>query len=286
MKKFMKAHMDDYIEMFRDFEIKKRAVLPKNDGKITIRLPAALTGMLKETTGDTLKEIIPQTAYTKKITISGDKLRVDASIVKGFFDESVRSILNHLKELFRIPSVRGCSAILMVGGFSESQILQESIKEAYSDLKIIIPNEAGLAVLKGAVIYGHRPSIIEARVSKYTYGTDIAENLDEGIFSPLVKVGQTMIVGKAQEEISYYPMHEDQTAMSMDIYATKDANPQYVTDPGCYKIASCSVPMPVTKGGKERNVTVKTIFGGTEILIECTNNTTGEVTKLNVNYQN
>jgi hypothetical protein len=43
----------------------------------------------------------------------------------------------------------------MVGGFSESTILQEHIKKGFPDKNLFIPKEAGLAVLKGAVIFGH-----------------------------------------------------------------------------------------------------------------------------------
>jgi molecular chaperone DnaK (HSP70) len=53
----------------------------------------------------------------------------------------------------------------MVGGFSESPIMQSAIKEAFSTKKVIIPDEAGLAVLKGAVMYGHKPQTISVRVS-------------------------------------------------------------------------------------------------------------------------
>lgn len=33
-----------------------------------------------------------------------------------------------------------------------------------------MPIDSDLAVMKGAVIFGHKPSIIAQRISKYTYG--------------------------------------------------------------------------------------------------------------------
>lgn len=38
---------------------------------------------------------------------------------------------------------------------------------------MVIPQECGLAVLKGAVIFGHDPDIVAARIVKYTYGVGI-----------------------------------------------------------------------------------------------------------------
>ncbi|KAH3822080.1 hypothetical protein DPMN_123850 [Dreissena polymorpha] len=62
--------------------------------------------------------------------------------------------------------------ILMVGGYSESPILQEAIKKKFPNIKIIVPPDAGLAVIKGAVIVGHCPIVNKESLSTYTYGTD------------------------------------------------------------------------------------------------------------------
>lgn len=48
-------------------------------------------------------------------------------------------------------------SIILVGGFSESRLLQEKLKENIKGKTFVIPNECGLSVLKGAVLYGHSP---------------------------------------------------------------------------------------------------------------------------------
>lgn len=48
----------------------------------------------------------------------------------------------------------------MVGGFSESPFMQAAFLNAFSDKRVIVPEEAGLAVLKGAVMFGHEPCAI------------------------------------------------------------------------------------------------------------------------------
>ena len=69
-----------------------------------------------------------------------------------------------MHQLFRHPSVKDVSSILLVGGFAESPMLQEAVKEAFSEIKVTVPQDAGLAVLKGAVLYvnSRRPSQLES----------------------------------------------------------------------------------------------------------------------------
>jgi hypothetical protein len=46
----------------------------------------------------------------------------------------------------------------MVGGFSECELVQDAIRDKIgTSMKLIIPVEAGLAVLKGAVLFGLQP---------------------------------------------------------------------------------------------------------------------------------
>ena len=45
------------------------------------------------------------------------------------FEKALKSIGDHLQELLRRPECRGANTILMVGGFSESPLLQEFIKD-------------------------------------------------------------------------------------------------------------------------------------------------------------
>jgi hypothetical protein len=56
----------------------------------------------------------------------------------------------------------------MVGGFSESPMLRNAVETAFPNRTLIIPEEAGLAVLKGAVLFGFEPRIISTRICKAT----------------------------------------------------------------------------------------------------------------------
>lgn len=64
--------MEDYIDIFRDFEIKKRSIAPDSTGKVTFRMPISLMRLFEEETEETLKEAIPQTSFADQITLTGN----------------------------------------------------------------------------------------------------------------------------------------------------------------------------------------------------------------------
>ena len=97
-------------------------------------------------------------------------MRYDASLIQSLFKESIDKTVLHVQSLLRDRNARDVKAILMVGGFSESPMLQDVIKKAFPRLRIIIPNEASSSILRGAVIFDHDPASITCthRVLKKT----------------------------------------------------------------------------------------------------------------------
>jgi hypothetical protein len=285
--------------MFRDFEIKKRDIAPSKNAKITMRIPITLVDIANVKSGRPMKECIAKSRYREKLVLTGDKIRMDADVMKGFFEIPLRSILDHVEKLLAEPRVTSCSAIVMVGGFSESPMLQEHIQEHFPDMKIIIPEEAGLAVLKGAVIFGHNPTTIAERVCKFTYGvesthlttancthpklnTALDDNGDMRCFDNFiihVKVGQSVKLGEEQAEHISNPVYDTQTSIVFGIYASSKPNPVFVTDPDCSKIGSICIPIPDTSLGRLRKFGTTFLFGGTEIEVKVVDKATHKVTK-------
>ncbi|XP_053376192.1 heat shock 70 kDa protein 12A-like [Mercenaria mercenaria] len=298
---FKKKHMDDYIEMFQDFELKKRKISLTKQGIISFRMPCSLSILYFEMRGKTLKE---QTLYSDKVKVFTDKLRVDADIVKEFFMPTIRNIIDHVATLLERPSVHGCAAILMVGGFSASPILQESVQTNFPNLRIIVPNEAGLAVLKGAVIFGYESKVITERVCKYTYGTDSTHKYSDrckhpegrveidvhgdlrcyDIFSIHVEAGQSIKLNEEQQERIYSPVSDGQIAINFDIYSSSTTHPHFITDKGCRVIGDFSIPISDTSLGRNHKFGTSFIFGGTEIVVKVFDKATGDVTYRSVNF--
>ena len=168
--RFCKKAKGDEIDMLRDFEVKKRTVTSEETNKITMKIPSALNDSCRRVNGRDIKTHVASGKWKEKVTFLSDKCRVAPELFREFFDGPVNRIIDQLKTVTR--RVRDVSTILMVGGFSESDILQCRVKHTFPNMKVIIPNEAGLAVLKGAVIYGHEPETITSRICRYTYGVD------------------------------------------------------------------------------------------------------------------
>ncbi|XP_060603716.1 heat shock 70 kDa protein 12B-like [Ruditapes philippinarum] len=117
-----------------------------------------------------------------KVTFSSDKLRLDVSIVRGWFEAPLNEIVAHVKHLLVERKMKYVQRILLVGGFGECQLVHEEMKRNIPNKTIIIPNEAGLAVLKGAVRFGHMPNVVSSRVMKYTYGVSVVRiNVKESL---------------------------------------------------------------------------------------------------------
>lgn len=217
------------------------------------------------------------------------------------FTKPVDHVKGHLQRLLQEPTTNGTEVIIMVGGFSDSPMLHQPIKERYPGINVIKPEEAVLAVLKGAVMFGHNSTIISPRICKLTYGLQMRLPFDKrkhpqsskvtsadgsewckNIFSKHVEIDQPVRLGETSPEVHYYPAHKDSTTMTINVYESTEKNPKFVTDIGC-KLAG-SLQIPLTGLGDHRPVSVQMRFGGTEIEVECTEKSTKQTFKLNIDF--
>ncbi|KAK3577062.1 hypothetical protein CHS0354_003149 [Potamilus streckersoni] len=301
--RFQAECKEDYLDLFRDFEIKKRNITPDKHEKITFRISSTLKDIFEEETGEDLRTAIHQTRFANKVVLSGDKLRVESSVIKNLFSRAIQNTVSHVKEIMKDREVRGISSILMVGGFSESNMLQDAIRSSFPSVKVIIPQEAGLVVLKGAVVFGHSPFSIAQRVCKYTYGVSSSVpfnnkihdptkrvEYEDGpycidIFSKHVEIGQPILLNQTTKEMSYLPLKENQRSIIFSIFACPTTSPIYVTDEGCVKLGYVEVDIhDMSVPTKKRSVLVSMTFGGTEIEVQGREKRTGKITKATVNF--
>ena len=141
------------------------------------------------------------------------------------FEPVIQRILHLIKTQLN-NTHETCSAMFLVGGFSESKYLQERIKQMFSCQvnNISVPTQPKVAIARGAVIYGLsirsnsnnseiNPRVIPSRVLKYTYGIQLISDWKEGDpphrktpdgkiykFSPLVRRGTKV----TSDEIFYF----------------------------------------------------------------------------------
>lgn len=160
-EKFKNDEKYSYNDLFRNFKIQMRIVTPNYSDKICIKIPCALAYMFKEGTGGKKEmEAIYQTPYANKMTWRADKLRMDADLFEDLFTELVDMLVEHLEKLMTKDNLSDISTFLMVGEFSEFPVMHNAIKKAFLNKKVIVPADAGLAVLKGAVLFGHESGAV------------------------------------------------------------------------------------------------------------------------------
>lgn len=159
-QKFKDDFKADDLDIHRELETKKRTIKPESNSKITIKLPVSLVTTFEEETGEKMKEVIQQMRYANRMTWQTDKLRMEADLFKEFFREPINMLVEQLQQLMAEDNLSDVSTLLMVGGFSESPMMSDAVMNAFPSKRVIVPEDAGLAVLKGAVLFGHQSNYV------------------------------------------------------------------------------------------------------------------------------
>ncbi|XP_052076812.1 heat shock 70 kDa protein 12B-like isoform X5 [Mytilus californianus] len=298
MEEFRKEDKEEYLSLCREFEMKKRDIRPAGKARFTIRIPVILSERLRDVKGMSL-EVISRS--NKSIVWVGDKLRLDSETAKSFFTKASRQIIDHMSGIIEESTVVGTEAIVMVGDFSESPMLQEAIKTAFPNMTVIIPDEAGVAVLKGAVQFGFNPQVISPRIGRFTYGVSTnkrfrphtdpedKKQIVNGVmycrkrFGKHVERGQSIEQGEVSEQKTYNPLTADQNRIILPIYVSLSLDPQYVDEKDCTYLGDLEVDMSDIQGGCEREVVVGMRFGGPDIAVEAIVKSTGEIVNARFN---
>ncbi|XP_069131333.1 heat shock 70 kDa protein 12B-like [Argopecten irradians] len=293
---FKRECVPDLLEMHRSFEVKKRSIQAQGDDKVTFTVPINLLETFrKQKPGvDLTKTIENKPKYSGHVIWRGDKLRLSADLTRSLFKPSLENILGQVKMLLGLPEVSGVGAILMVGGYSECPLLQTAVKSACPGLQMVVPGDAGLVVLKGAVINGHTPTTISERVCKYTYGARCRRKFIQGfhkeeykvnsvrgvkcnnIFEVHARMGDSIQIGQACQPFRHVVVSENQTVMKIGIFASDEKEPLYVTDCGCKKLGDIVIDMSDTTNGLKRGNSVSMTFGGTEVEVNAVDIETGK----------
>ncbi|XP_052076103.1 heat shock 70 kDa protein 12B-like [Mytilus californianus] len=154
-RKFQKENKLQVIEMLNEFELKKTSISNESISKVTVAVPFSLLESFEKDTEEKIGDVIKQTAYEGKITWRADKLRIDAICFRALYYEPKTHLIKHIKSILTKSHLKDVNTILMVGSFSKSPIMQSAVKDAFPGMTVFAPPEPGLAVLEGAVLYGH-----------------------------------------------------------------------------------------------------------------------------------
>ena len=290
--KFKAEHVPEFLEMMKEFETTKRVLSYDKEVKLSIKLPAKFLEMAlslnKVKNNRELASKVANSRYQDKLKLTNDKFILSPQIGKQLFDYTVRSLSKHIKGLLEKSIMQGLSVILTVGGFAECEVVQASLREAFADKTVIFPPNAGVVVLKGAVLYGHTPGLVKSRVTQLTYGFKMTQEYDESkhgakdaeiqtidgkkmctnVFSVLVPKDTTVSVGQASPEVQDKPLSASLTKLTFQLYTSQHDNPKFTSHFSCSNIGKFEVPVPRGNDVNDKIFKFQVVFGDTELLFK------------------
>lgn len=192
------------------------------------------------------------------------------------------------------PEVQGVKLLFLVGGFAESAVLQHAVQAALGarGLRVVVPHDVGLTILKGAVLFGQAPGVVRVRRSPLTYGVGVLNRFVAGrhppdkllvrdgrrwctdVFERFVAAEQSVALG---EEVlrSYCPARPGQRRVLINLYCCAAEDARFITDPGVRKCGALSLELEPAEGGphaagappSRREIRTAMQFGDTEIKV-------------------
>lgn len=228
----------------------------------------------------------------------------------GSSDSNLFSALPPLSvsgDLMKKPEVKGIKFLFLVGGFAESAMLQHAVQSAFSSVcRVIIPQDVGLTILKGAVLFGLDPTIVRVRRSPLTYGVGVLNKFVEGkhpkekllvkegknwctdIFEKFVSVDQSVALGEVVQR-SYCPARVGQRKIIINIYCCATDDVVYITDPGVRKCGTISLDLDeldTSNSPKKsrREIRASMQFGDTEIKVTAMDVQTSKTVRASIDF--
>lgn len=279
LNRFKTENMADYYELINNFEVKKRNIQPDetSNERLIIRL-----GLLENTNRQSLQKALDSLGLQDDVTVlRSNKIKISHAVCKSWFEDPIHQITCHLKTLIKDPKMIDVNLVMLVGGFSECKLIQSAIKSALKDKDVIIPEEAGLAVLRGAVRFGLQPTVITKRVMKLSYGMSKRVAFDQQLHDSskaetdlkgnrFVRLFDTFVVKDSEvnvdDVVTRFVIPSEDLATKLKIYTSSNADTVYISD-GCKKIGEIYVEHPEDRPRNEKQFKVHIEFAETEVFV-------------------
>ncbi|XP_039282119.1 heat shock 70 kDa protein 12A isoform X2 [Nilaparvata lugens] len=275
-----------YTELMLSFESRKRSASPLRHLALNISPPYAFIDYFRKVTGKEVETVVQNYGKPEVSWSTQGQLRIHPSLMTELFRPTIERVIQHIEKVLSSPRVLNkITHLYLVGGFAESQILQQSIRDNFAKrLKVIIPQGVALSVLRGAVLFGLNPTTVSVRQARHTYGIGVLRKFIDGVhpveklvvkdgqewcvdvLDPLVEANQTLRVGEMVMR-RYTPANCKQSQIVLNIYCAQSASAKYVTDHGVRRIGTLKLDLRQTKTSSKqpREIIARLTFGGTEV---------------------
>ncbi|KAL8785783.1 MAG: hypothetical protein Q9213_003161 [Squamulea squamosa] len=135
---------------------------------------------------------LPNSSEDDPICIRGSRYRFNGSDVFDIFEPVIQEVINLVKRQIQASSAVGADvkAVILVGGFGESQYLYKRLQEAlgHQSVEVRMSHQAMTAVVRGALIRGLEEAksktalgTVTGRIARNHYGTECARKYEKNL---------------------------------------------------------------------------------------------------------
>jgi len=331
MSAFKVKRPSGFIDLMIAFESRKRGCGPNKLNPLNIALPFSFIDFYRKIKGKDVGYAITKYGSRDIKWVSHGMLRIDVNVMRKLFHEPVEKIIEQINKVLlsaecdsrsnngngQMTDQVNIGHLFLVGGFAESAIVQEAIRTEFRNrMRVIIPQGASVAVLRGAVLYGLDPSIVHVRRAMKTYGLGVIKPFLHGyhprdklvirdgkdwcvdVFDRFVSVGQSVSLGEAVVRM-YKPVVDSNRHIVMHIFSSDRDDNEFITDPEVELCGTLSLSLePLSLGGSgdagrassepppPREIQAKMSFGDTEIKASAVDVKTNQTVRAFVDFLN
>ena len=275
-------YKSSWLDFETEIEQKKRELDYDDAGRLKLNISGTFLELFENMKGTSLKEHCSSITH---MSCKRDKLYIHKDAIEQLFQPSIDSIVKFVEDIMGEEYSINISDVILVGGFSQCQMISNAVKNTCRGLNVVVPDNADLAVVKGAVIYGHWPEVIYSRRATFTLGArflrvwldgdDIEKQFKNARGESLCKDVFCKFVAKNEEfttndkvTLYVYPLEEDTKVVPVMLFQSVEDSPRYTTDSSCMVLGMFNVDMSDLKGGLNRVVHVTLAMGSTEIRVK------------------
>lgn len=302
---FKKKRPAGWVDLMIAFEAKKRTASRNKTSPLNISLPYSFIDYHKKHKGSSVESAVKKFGDANVKWSSQGMLRIAPGTMKQLFDPVLNRIIEHVENLTSREKLKDLHFLFLVGGFAESPLLQSAIREVFdSKMKVIIPQEVGLTILRGAVLFGMDPTVVRVRRAAMTYGVGVLNRFIVGthprnklvkksgvdwctdVFDKFVTCDQPVKLGESVTR-RYASTKPGKASTVITIYSTEAENVNFVTDDGVKKCGQLVLEIPQIDDcdpNKPRELKASMIFGDTEIRVTAVDSLSGNEAKASINF--
>lgn len=221
-------------------------------------------------------------------------MRIDAFLFKTLFDKTIKNILLLIQEILTRKESESVTLLLLVGGFAACSLIQAEIREEFLTRRVIVPEESGLAVLKGAVLFGHNSKAIYSRKTRSTYGVTWSAPFNPEVhdqqhyielndeaqcknaFDIIIQKDTNVMHGTTVKKNYGSTIGND--AVVFTIYASDKTTPVYTDEDGCSSVGEAIIE--ISDPSEKQFLEVEFFFGNTEVSLTAVEKKSGNSCQL------